>query len=137
MPKFSVKQPNGLYAVFSTIVDDFTYVDQTRDEALEYWRDVCGLDCAKRKVHNADTEDALGYPWPDSRPLARWRDCFGTISGCGPSDAETVMALVCTDPEWLKWAKEVRTVWVGDGGTTHMPEWQPGYSGANEGEGHE
>lgn len=30
-----VKQPNGLFAVWSSVVDDFTVVDCTRDELIE------------------------------------------------------------------------------------------------------
>jgi len=30
-----VKQPNGLYAIWSSVVDDFTLVDATRDEIIE------------------------------------------------------------------------------------------------------
>ena len=34
MARQIVKQPNGLYAMWSTIVDDFLHVDLTRDEYI-------------------------------------------------------------------------------------------------------
>lgn len=35
LPARLVKQPNGLYARFSTVVDDFTHVNMNREEAVE------------------------------------------------------------------------------------------------------
>ncbi|MBY3433742.1 hypothetical protein HFN89_06220 [Rhizobium laguerreae] len=39
MPNFFVKQPDGKFAVFSTVVDDFHQMGMSKDEALEYARD--------------------------------------------------------------------------------------------------
>lgn len=35
MPARIVKQPNGRYARFSTVVDNFTHYNMTREEALD------------------------------------------------------------------------------------------------------
>ena len=32
-----VKQPNELYAIWSTVVDDFIVTDGTKDKIIEYW----------------------------------------------------------------------------------------------------
>ena len=32
-----VKQPNGLYAIFSSVVDGFVAYDLDRTDVLEYW----------------------------------------------------------------------------------------------------
>lgn len=39
MPSRIVKQPNGLYACFSTIVDNFTAYGMTQTEAYELCRE--------------------------------------------------------------------------------------------------
>lgn len=35
-----VKQPNGLYARFSEVIDDFTHTDLTRQQALEVYEGI-------------------------------------------------------------------------------------------------
>ena len=47
------KQPNGKFARFSDIVDDFTHLDMTEEEALLVCRENCGIETAKQKVKNA------------------------------------------------------------------------------------
>ena len=54
MPARAVKQPNGLYARFSTIVDDFTDFNCSRDELWTIFRDECGVECANGKMQRAD-----------------------------------------------------------------------------------
>lgn len=36
MPTFLTRQPDGKYALWSTIIDDFTITNATRDELIEY-----------------------------------------------------------------------------------------------------
>ena len=67
-----VKQPNGLYARFSDVVDNFTDFGMTRDEAIE-----CCIDCpggmgrdeAEQKVARAEESTASG----------RWDEAFRII----------------------------------------------------------
>ena len=54
------KQPNGKFARFSDIVDDFTHLNMTEAEALEVCVMECGERTAKQKVKNA-VEDIK--PW--------------------------------------------------------------------------
>ena len=56
MPARAVVQPNGLFARFSTIVDNFTHVNYTREELWKVFRDECGLDCADGKIERAIAE---------------------------------------------------------------------------------
>lgn len=51
-----VKQPNGLYARYSEVVDDFTHTDMSRDEAMEVCREHMGRDDAEAKLQRADDE---------------------------------------------------------------------------------
>lgn len=39
MPQFFVKQPDGKFAVFSTVVDDFHEMGMSEEEALEHARE--------------------------------------------------------------------------------------------------
>ena len=56
MPAFAVIQPNGLFARFSTIVDDFTHYNMTRSEAWDYFQQEGGNDCADGKLERAHSE---------------------------------------------------------------------------------
>lgn len=49
-----VKQPNGKYARFSEVVDDFTHYDMTREQALELCQEYLGRADSETKVANAD-----------------------------------------------------------------------------------
>jgi imidazolonepropionase-like amidohydrolase len=84
MPAFIVKQPNGLLARFSTIVDDFTHYGMTRAEALAVCRVDMGIADAEAKVARGEADDMEGMggdnPSPDG--LNRWRDCVNTIRIC-------------------------------------------------------
>ena len=54
MPARGIKQPNGLYARFSTVVDDFTDWDCTREELWNIFQDEGGITFANRKMESAD-----------------------------------------------------------------------------------
>lgn len=89
-----VKQPNGLFARFSDVVDDFTHYDMTEAEALEVCVQECdcGPKTAAEKVENAKRDLE---PWT-MKPsggdgLNRWRDCLVTIYAVhGPARASEV-----------------------------------------------
>lgn len=75
-----VKQPNGLLARFSDIVDSFTDGNMNEREAYRLCRERLGIDAAKRKVR-AGLED--WKPWtiecPSEDGLSRWRDSIETV----------------------------------------------------------
>lgn len=74
-----VRQPNGLLARFSDVVDDFTHYDMTEEEAVEEAREDLGREAAIKKV-KAGVEDY--EPWTNNVKgdgLSRWRDCLESI----------------------------------------------------------
>lgn len=74
-----VKQPNGLLARFSDIVDDFTHINMTEAEALEVCREYLGIVEAQKKVL-AGVQD--WKPWTNSifgDGLSRWNDSIARI----------------------------------------------------------
>lgn len=51
-----VVQPNGCYARWSDVVDDFTAYDMTREEAVELCREELGREDAEQKVLRAEQD---------------------------------------------------------------------------------
>lgn len=88
-----VKQPNGFYARFSDIVDNFTHMNMTEDEAHTLCRGFMGEDEARRKVR-AGVED--WKPWTEENPgngSERWDDSLETIQMVhGETGIEEVLA---------------------------------------------
>jgi hypothetical protein len=58
-----VKQPNGRYARFSEVIDNFTDVDMSRADALEMCCDeyMMKLEDAEKKVQQADDSGRRRY----------------------------------------------------------------------------
>ena len=74
-----VKQPNGLLARFSDIVDDFTDMDMTEAEAIKVCLENMSLHDAEIKV-KAGLED--WKPWTSGKRgsgLDRWNDCIRKV----------------------------------------------------------
>jgi hypothetical protein len=78
VPQFNVKQPDGRYAIFSTIVDNFIAANLTREEAVEHWARQFGRESAEAKVARAESEEDVWTKQPGGT-LHRWRDCLRTI----------------------------------------------------------
>lgn len=51
-----VVQPDGKYARFSEVVDDFTHIDMTREEAVRLCRWEIGHEEGSKKVARADAD---------------------------------------------------------------------------------
>jgi hypothetical protein len=86
-----VKQPNGLLARFSDIVDDFTHYDLGEEEAIEICREHMGRIEAVDKVRRG-MEDEECPPFINASGkndgLDRYRDCLKTIKNVhGPEKA--------------------------------------------------
>lgn len=78
-----VRQPNGKFARFSDVVDNFTHINLTREEAVLLCQD-CGLseDWSEVKVMSAESESVLGKNGLENGPpdgLRRWRESIETI----------------------------------------------------------
>ena len=70
MPSYFVQQPNGLLARFSTIVDDFTHLNMTEDEAAAVI-----LQEAEERA-KLEVKQALERSKLDRN---RWKDCLSTV----------------------------------------------------------
>ena len=77
MPRFVVKQPNGLYAVFSTVVDKFILMGATR-EMYEQWYVNQAIGRAKQDISEsiaiAEDSKASGH--------MSWYQAVETIETC-------------------------------------------------------
>lgn len=77
-----VRQPNGNYARFSEVVDNFTHTDMDREGAVDMCRIQFQLSAAEAevKVRNAETN------------LGRWAECMEIIRNVhGEEEAERVL----------------------------------------------
>lgn len=55
MPSRAVKQPNGLYGRFSTIVDDFTHMNYCREGLIQvFYEEFNSMISAEGKLQRAD-----------------------------------------------------------------------------------
>lgn len=80
MPSFYLKQPNGLYARFSTIPDDFTTMGLTREGALDRAQREVGEREGLSKIERADAdEEAAEYEPTAPEGLRRWQGCLDTV----------------------------------------------------------
>ena len=94
MPHAIVLQPNGKYAIWSSIVDNFLYLDMTKDEAIKTWIDeafLSGVD--KKEAESAiktqfDNIEAAGTAWDWSRD---WNGCIGWLRS---HDADTIKDII-------------------------------------------
>ena len=77
MPRRVVRQPNGLFAMFSTIVDDFVIYGMSEEQAYqECHRDMGVLEARAKVLRGMNDEDEGGRKGDG---LSRWRDCLDTI----------------------------------------------------------
>ena len=72
-----VKQPNGLFARWSDIVDNFTDANASEQEALELCSEKMSAEEAHKKVQGA--VDDLNSGGIKGSGLDRWNDCLKTI----------------------------------------------------------
>jgi hypothetical protein len=80
MPSYPLKQPNGLFAVFTTVADGFTDVNLTSDEVIEYGSLEWGREGAIIKLEGAVQDKFIWKPYPLNDGLGRWRECLKLIA---------------------------------------------------------
>jgi len=77
-----VKQPNGLFARFSDIVDDFTHMNMSESEAFVVCKEEgCGEYEAFNKMKSGK-EDHIPWTTTPGSGLDRWKDSIDTIKSC-------------------------------------------------------
>ena len=75
-----VKQPNGYYARFSSIVDNFTHINLTKEEAFDLCQDNVGRNEAKNKIQRADSDaNPRSHQPRQGNGLQRWNECLERI----------------------------------------------------------
>ena len=75
-----VKQPNGLLARFSDIVDNFTHMEMTPEEALDVCMENMGRSSALEKVQRGIDDVPLRSMADEPNDgLRRWRDSVSTV----------------------------------------------------------
>lgn len=80
MPTYPLKQPNGLYAIFSTIVDDFTRMNLSRDEVRALLFLSGGEASADRLLYRADCDvECACYDYGAPEGRRRWEGSLDTI----------------------------------------------------------
>lgn len=81
MPSRFVKQPNGLLAVFSTIVDTFTSYDLTEAEALAVARDEWRSNDPEGAVSRGVNDALFGFGTQGEcgDGTHRWKEALDTI----------------------------------------------------------
>jgi hypothetical protein len=88
-----VKQPNGLFARWSDIVDNFTDANASEQEALELCSEKMGKDEAHTKVQAA--VDDLDQARNKGSGLDRWNECLNTIKLIhGEQELKDVLAYI-------------------------------------------
>jgi predicted RNase H-like HicB family nuclease len=101
MPSYFLRQPNGLFARFSTVVDNFTHYAMTREEALGVARHELGRGDAEAKIQRAVDDDVngMGIRIIKDDGLNRWRDCLETIQLMhGDAELAKVVAMIENEP---------------------------------------
>ncbi|KKL68543.1 hypothetical protein LCGC14_2123910 [marine sediment metagenome] len=59
-----IKQPNGKYALWSSVVDDFTLIDATRDQIIEEFVERAEREIVRLRVNVAKTLDKIDAAEP-------------------------------------------------------------------------
>lgn len=79
MPSYVALQPNGKLAVFSSIVDDFTVLDATEEQLIDYFLDHMGRKDAREKVQRGLNDEAIEPGEKMHPPLHRWKESLDTM----------------------------------------------------------
>lgn len=83
MPSYFVTQPNGKYALFSTVVDTFTDFDLSEAECGEWYASNRVNQRIAHQQWQRVLDDVIPHredrPCCDEKPLRRWHDCLNTI----------------------------------------------------------
>jgi hypothetical protein len=90
MPRYLVKQPNGLYAEFSTIVDAFTIFNMDEQEAIDYYKEAMSPADAANKVKRG-VEDQPVQGGPAGSGVDRWNECLRIMELVNPVELRRII----------------------------------------------
>jgi hypothetical protein len=81
MPSYVLRQPNGLLAEFSTVVDNFTVLHATEEDMRARWRYKIGVEQGDAKVRRGLDDDTPGgwFKRTADDGLNRWRNAICTV----------------------------------------------------------
>lgn len=77
--QYLVRQPNGFWAVWNTITDEFSCYDANLDELADAEEREAARQVRLRWRQRADNVEAFGRTWWQSMSLSRWSRAGG---GC-------------------------------------------------------
>ena len=80
MPSYVLKTPNEKFAIFSSVVDDFTWIDLTQEELMEAAVEQWGQKVAIEKVERGLADEPLWKDPTEGDGLNRWRDACESIA---------------------------------------------------------
>jgi hypothetical protein len=80
MPSYVLKQPNGKFAIFDSIVDDLTWFDMTEEEVLEVGTEQWGRAAAIEKIDRGIDDAPLWEDTGETDGLSRWRKSCESIA---------------------------------------------------------
>lgn len=75
-----VKQPNGRLARFSDVVNDFTHLDMSEEDALALCREIMPPSVATRTVQDAQDDIRPGIQNAKGNGLWRWKHSLQSIA---------------------------------------------------------
>lgn len=80
MPSYVLKTPNEKFAIFSSVVDDFTWTDLSHEELMEAAVEQWGKKIAIEKVERGLADEPLWKDPDEGDGLNRWRDACENIA---------------------------------------------------------
>jgi hypothetical protein len=100
MPARFVLQPNGLLARFSSVVDNFTHYDMTKEEAIEVAREDMGRQDAIDKVERGLKDEKPWHHGVYGDGTERWKDALEDIEMVhGKAERAKIEAALSAPPQ--------------------------------------
>lgn len=92
-----VKQPNGLYAQWSSVVDDFTLIDATKADMIADF-----VEAETARIHAQvskviETLESGGKPY--NQFTMTWEECLSSIREVHGNDTESLRLIAGSKPQ--------------------------------------
>lgn len=93
-----IKQPDGKYAVWSSIVDNFTYINCTPEEIIEVWVQEAREDITRMVTSKVEALNAGKQPYYQFTKT--WEECLEEIeSRHGKAKLHKILKGIITEKE--------------------------------------